>query len=129
MLAIVRRVDFDAIVVGLGAMGSAASYHLAKSGLRVLGIDRHEPPHVFGSTHGDTRITRLAVGEGEEYVALVRRSHELWRDIEAETGRRLLEQCGGLIMGVEHGHSQHGAAEFVQRTIDIATSNAIPTTT
>lgn len=119
-------VHFDAIVIGLGAMGSAAAYHLAKAGVRVLGIDRHDPPHSFGSSHGDTRITRLAVGEGEEYVALVRRSHALWRDIEAETGRHLLEQCGGLIMGVENGHSQHGAADFVRRTIDIATRNAIP---
>lgn len=126
MLAIVRAVDFDAIVIGLGAMGSAATYHLAKSGVRVLGIDRHDPPHAFGSSHGDTRITRLAVGEGEEYVPLVRRSHDLWRDIETETGRHLLEQCGGLIMGVEHGHRQHGAPHFVRRTIDIATRNAIP---
>jgi sarcosine oxidase len=119
-------VHLDAIVIGLGAMGSAAAYHLSRTGVRVLGIDRYDPPHVFGSTHGDTRITRLAVGEGEEYVALVRRSHQLWRDIEAQTGRHLLEQCGGLIMGVEHGHSQHGAANFVQRTIDIAMTNAIP---
>ena len=119
-------VDFDAIVIGLGAMGSAAAYHLAKAGVRVLGIDRHDPPHEFGSSHGDTRITRLAVGEGEEYVALVRRSHELWREIEAQTGRHLLEQCGGLIMGVDPGHSQHGAPDFVRRTIDIAKRNAIP---
>jgi sarcosine oxidase len=118
--------DVDVIVVGLGAMGSAATYQLAKSGVRVLGIDRHDPPHPFGSTHGDTRITRVAVGEGEEYVPLVRRSHELWRDIEAETGLHLLEQCGGLIMGVEHRHRQHGAHDFVRRTIDIAAQNAIP---
>jgi sarcosine oxidase len=119
-------VDFDAIVIGLGAMGSAATYQLAKSGALVLGIDRHDPPHPFGSTHGDTRITRLAVGEGEEYVPLVRRSHELWRDIEAATGQRLLVQCGGLIMGVEHAHRQHGALDFVRRTIDIAARNSIP---
>jgi sarcosine oxidase len=119
-------VDFDAIVIGLGAMGSAAAYHLAKSGMRVLGLDRHDPPHAFGSSHGDTRITRLAVGEGEEYVALVRRSHELWREIEAQTDRHLLEQCGGLIMGVHPGHSQHGAQDFVRSTIDIARRHAIP---
>jgi len=126
VLVIVCGVDFDAIVLGLGAMGSAAAYHLAKSGVRVLGIDRHDPPHVFGSSHGDTRITRLPLGEGEEYVPLVRRSHELWRQIERETGRRLLEQCGGLIMGVADGSRQHGATDFVRRTIDIATRNAIP---
>jgi sarcosine oxidase len=88
----------DVIVVGLGAMGSATCSQLAGRGLSVIGIDQYEPPHPYGSTHGDTRVTRLAVGEGPEYVPLVRRSHELWREIEAETGARLLTQCGGLVM-------------------------------
>ena len=74
--------NFDVIVVGLGAMGSAAVYHLAKSGVKVLGVDRYNPPHIYGSSHGDTRITRLAIGEGAEYVPLVIRSHELWRGNE-----------------------------------------------
>jgi sarcosine oxidase len=53
----------DVIVVGLGAMGSATCFQLAARGVSVLGIDRYEPPHVYGSAHGDTRITRLAIGE------------------------------------------------------------------
>ena len=61
----------DVIVVGLGAMGSAVTYQLAKRGLRVIGVDRFSPPHDRGSTHGETRITRLAVGEGAEHVPLV----------------------------------------------------------
>lgn len=88
----------EAIVVGLGAMGSAACLQLAARGMSVIGLDQYEPPHPYGSTHGDTRITRLAVGEGAEYVPLVRRSHELWRQIEEETGERLLTQCGGVIL-------------------------------
>jgi sarcosine oxidase len=91
----------EVIVVGLGAMGSAAAYQLAARGVSVMGIDRYEPPHPYGSTHGDTRITRLAIGEGVEYVPLVRRSHELWRVIEHETGARLLANPGGVIMAPE----------------------------
>jgi sarcosine oxidase len=91
----------DVIVVGLGAMGSAVSSQLAQRGLRVIGLDRFEPPHARGSTHGDTRITRLAIGEGPEYVPLVRRSHVLWREIEEATGTALMRQTGGLVIGDE----------------------------
>ena len=77
---------FDTIVIGLGAMGSAALYQLAKKGSKALGLDQYSPPHVYGSTHGETRVTRLAIGEGSHYTPLVQRSHELWREIERETG-------------------------------------------
>lgn len=86
------------IVVGLGAMGSAACFQLAARGVSVIGIDQYAPPHRWGSTHGETRITRLAMGEGREYVPFVRRSHELWREIEQETGTRLLTRAGILIL-------------------------------
>src|SRR5581483_8919629 len=89
---------FDVAVVGLGAMGSAAAYQLAARGAKVLGLDRFDPPHAMGSSCGDTRVTRLAVGEGEQYVPLVRRSHAIWREIEAKTGASLLHQTGGLII-------------------------------
>lgn len=88
----------EAIVIGLGAMGSAACAQLARRGIPVLGLDRFDPPHPYGSTHGDTRMTRVAVGEGPEYVPLVQRSHVLWRELEAETGTRLLTHTGGLIL-------------------------------
>jgi sarcosine oxidase len=88
----------DVLVVGLGAMGSAACYQLAARGVSVIGFDRYEPPHEFGSTHGETRITRLAIGEGSEYVPLVRRSHELWPEIERQSGARLLTRSGGLVL-------------------------------
>src|SRR5215469_5846678 len=89
---------YDVIVLGLGATGSAALYQLAKRGARVLGLDRHAPPHPFGSTHGDTRITRLAIGEGAHYTPLALRSHEIWREIERETGETLLTANGALII-------------------------------
>jgi sarcosine oxidase len=88
----------DVLVVGLGAMGSSVCAQLARRGVRVIGIDQYDPPHPYGSTHGETRMTRVAVGEGPEYVPLVQRSLELWREIEAQTGSRLLTQPGGLII-------------------------------
>jgi sarcosine oxidase len=117
----------DVIVVGLGAMGSATLWQLARRGVKVLGIDRYAPPHDRGSSHGHSRITRLAVGEGPEFVPLVRRSHEIWREIEAATGEALLRHTGGLIIGSrETAGELHGQADFVGRTIEIAQRFGIP---
>ncbi len=111
----------DVVVVGLGAMGSAALHRLALSGVRAVGIDRFHPPHDRGSTHGESRITRLAVGEGPEYAPLVRRSHEIWRELEAESGESLFLQTGGLIMGSGAGVAvHHGKDDFVKRTVAVA---------
>ena len=118
---------FDVIVVGLGAVGSAALYQLSKRGVKALGIDRFRPPHAFGSSHGDTRITRLALGEGPQYLPFARRSHEVWRELEAATGRTLLREVGGLIFGSTTRCGQaHGAANFLQTTIDVARQHGIP---
>ena len=116
---------FDAIVVGLGAMGSAATYQLAKAGARVLGLDRFHPPHDRGSSHGETRITRLAIGEGADYVPLVRRSHELWREIEAETGESLLTETGMLLVGASRAAALHGADDFLAATVAAAREHEI----
>lgn len=67
----------DVAVIGMGAMGAAALYQLAKRGMKAIGIDRFFPPHDKGSTHGETRITRQAIGEGEAYVPLALRSNEI----------------------------------------------------
>ena len=101
-------------------MGSAALYQLAKRGVRVAGIDRFSPPHDQGSSHGDTRITRLAIGEGEHYTPLVRRSHEIWRDIEKETGADLLTQCGELIISSAARASSMHVEGFFDNTIAAA---------
>jgi sarcosine oxidase len=112
---------FDTIVLGLGALGSAALHHLAGAGQKVLGIDRFAPPHPYGSTHGETRITRLAIGEGPEYTPLALRSHELWREIERETGTQLLTSCGGLILS-NRGQRPvlHGVPDFFDTTVAAA---------
>src|SRR5271166_4650705 len=78
----------DMAVIGLGAVGSAALYQTAKLGVKVIGIDRFEPPHDQGSSHGETRITRQAIGEGREFVPLVLRSNQIWEELEAATGDR-----------------------------------------
>lgn len=105
--------EFDAIVVGLGAMGSAATYHLAKAGVRVLGLDQFRPPHELGSSHGQTRIIREAYFEHPIYVPIVQRAYELWAELEATTKQRLFLQTGGLMIGPPKGvvvrGSQHSA--------------------
>jgi len=117
----------EVIVIGLGAMGSAMVYQLAKAGVRVLGIDQFQPPHDQGSSHGETRITRLALGEGEAYVPLLKRSHEIWQELESATGHSLLHQVGGLIFAGANGRqAAHGAEDFLKTTCEVAVKHGIP---
>jgi sarcosine oxidase len=90
---------FDIIVVGAGAMGSATIYHLASRGLKVLGLDQFEVPHDRGSSHGLTRIIRLAYFEHPSYVPLLRRAYQLWRDLERAAGEQLLHITGSIDAG------------------------------
>lgn len=90
---------FDVAVVGLGAMGSSALYHLAKRGVKAVGFDRHHPPHDLGSSHGRTRVIRQAYYEHPDYVPLVLRAYELWRELEAEARARLLVTTGAYMIG------------------------------
>lgn len=100
---------FDAIVVGLGAMGSATLRALSRRGWRVLGIDRFAPPHAMGSTHGRSRIIREAYFEHPSYVPLVQRAYHLWDEIERESGGPLLRRTGGLMIGAPDGVIVAGA--------------------
>lgn len=112
---------YEVIVLGLGAMGSATTYQLAKRGSKVLGIDQFSPPHSYGSSHGDTRITRQAIGEGEHYVPIVLRSYEIWEEIQKEVQKQLLFKVGGLIMmPPESPSTHHGSADFLETTIHAA---------
>jgi len=100
---------YDAIVAGLGAMGSAAAFHLARAGCRVVGFDRFTPPHALGSSHGKSRIIREAYFEDPLYVPLVQRAYECWAELEALSGRRLLTRTGGLMIGPRDGAVVRGA--------------------
>lgn len=91
--------DYDVIVIGLGAMGSAAAYQLAQRGQRVLGIEQFTPAHSLGSSHGATRIVRKAYFERPDYVPLLVRTYELWDELAARSGRKLFTRCGALMIG------------------------------
>jgi sarcosine oxidase len=95
--------DYDVIVIGLGAMGSAALWQLARRGTRVLGVDRYAPPHTLGSTHGRTRIIREAYFEHPAYVPFIRRAYELWDETSRGAKTELFLQTGGLMIGPPEG--------------------------
>ena len=117
---------FDAIVIGLGAIGAATYYQLAQRGTHVLGIDRFNPPHDQGSSHGQSRISRLAIGEGDAYVPLVKASHRIWRELEERTGRQVFTRTGGLILAPrDRIAAHHGKSDFVRRTIACAERHGI----
>ncbi len=99
----VKSRSYDAIVVGLGAMGSATLFHLAKRGLRVLGLEQFSPGHTLGSSHGDSRIIRETYFEHPLYVPLVQRAHQLWRELEELSGQSLMKITGGLMIGPPDG--------------------------
>lgn len=100
---------YDAIVLGVGGMGSATLCHLARRGLRVLGLERFDLVHEYGSSHGLTRIIRLAYWEHPSYVALLRRAYELWRELESLAGERLLYITGSIDAGPRGGLVFEGA--------------------
>lgn len=95
--------SFDVIVVGLGAMGSATAWHLARRGRRVLGLEQFSAGHARGSSYGESRIIREIYFEHPNYVPLVRRAYELWEELERESGSRLLTITGGLMIGPKDG--------------------------
>ena len=95
--------SYDAIVLGIGGVGSAALWQLARRGARVLGIDRFAPPHDRGSSHGQTRIIRQAYFEHPDYVPLLLRGYELWHELEGVVGTSLLRETGLLQVGPADG--------------------------
>jgi len=101
-------------VVGLGGMGSATLFHLARRGLRVLGVERYDLTHEYGSSHGLTRIIRLAYWEHPTYVALLRRSYKLWRELEQQAGEQLLYITGSIDAGPADGPIFTGALRSSQ---------------
>ncbi|MGZ5089933.1 MAG: N-methyl-L-tryptophan oxidase [Burkholderiales bacterium] len=100
---------YDVIVVGVGGMGSATVYHLARRGLKVLGLEQFDIPNEFGSSHGVSRIIRLAYAEHPNYVPLLRRAYELWRELEKRVGERLLIITGGIDAGEENSATVQGS--------------------
>ncbi len=103
--------SYDCIVLGTGGVGSAALFHLARRGVRALGLDRFPPGHDRGSSHGDTRIIRQAYFEHPDYVPLLRRAYELWAELEERAGRKLYAEAGLLEVGPRDGIVVPGVLE------------------
>ena len=106
---------YDVIVVGVGAMGSSACYHLAKRGARVLGLEQFDIPHARGSSHGQSRMIRMAYYEHPDYVPLLRRAYELWDEIEQVSGQKLLHVTGGFYAGPPDGEVVPGSLEAARQ--------------
>lgn len=106
---------YDVIVVGVGAMGSSACYHLAKRGVNVLGLEQFDIPHARGSSHGQSRMIRMAYYEHPDYVPLLRRAYALWDEIERETGQKLLHVTGGIYMGPPDGEVVAGSLQSARQ--------------
>lgn len=121
--------SFDTIVIGCGGFGSAALSHLARRGLRVLGIDQFEPPHALGSSHGETRVIRKAYFEHPDYVPLLQRAYQLWHELNIRDHRDQIDpaatagvsngglfvRCGLLLAGPENGEVIAGATMAAAR--------------
>lgn len=106
---------YDVFVAGLGVMGAALSRALARSGVRVAGCDAWQPPHSFGSSHGESRIIRAAYFEDPIYTPLALQAFTDWRALEQETGRSLLRITGGLNIGPADGMLVTGALESARQ--------------
>lgn len=107
--------SFDVIVVGAGSMGSAACCHLARRGVRVLGLEQFDVPNVLASHHGFSRMIRLAYFEHPDYVALLRRAYENWESLERESGQKLLHITGGLYLGRPDSELVSGSIEAARK--------------
>jgi sarcosine oxidase len=101
---------FDVMVIGVGAMGSAALWELARRGVKAVGIEQFDVPHAWGSSHGQSRLIRMAYYEHADYVPLLKRAYERWRMVEREEGARVLEITGGLYMGRAGSELVEGSA-------------------
>ena len=109
--------QFDVAVLGLGAIGSQTLLHLSRGGVSVVGVDQFAPPHSHGSSHGLSRLIRMAYFEHPSYVPLLKKSYQLWTELEEQSGESLWERCGllegglagsPLVSGLQLAAREHG---------------------
>jgi sarcosine oxidase len=105
---------FDVIVVGLGAMGSSACCELARRGAKVLGLEQFNLLHSLGSSHGQSRMIRLAYYEHPDYVPLLKRAHDLWREMEARHGD-IFRRSGVIYIGTPSSPLISGSERSARR--------------
>lgn len=106
---------YDVVVAGLGGYGSATAAHLARRGLRTLGLDPRPAAHAEGASHGETRIVRQVYFEGAAYVPLLLRAYELWGELADEAGDPLLRRTGGVFLGLPGTRVFSGSMATAQR--------------
>ncbi|HKR61680.1 MAG TPA: N-methyl-L-tryptophan oxidase, partial [Pyrinomonadaceae bacterium] len=106
-----RRMKWDVIVIGVGGMGSATAYELAKRGCRVLALEQYEIPHDLGASHGVNRMIRLAYAEDPRYIPMLRHAYRRWRDFGKTVGERLLFITGGIDAGPEESWIVRGSSQ------------------
>ena len=105
---------YDAIVLGTGGVGSAALFHLARRGVKVLGVDRFATPHDRGSSHGQSRIIRQAYFEHPDYTPLLLESYRLWSELATHANRQLYSEVGVLQIGPPDGEVVPGVLRAAQ---------------
>jgi sarcosine oxidase len=119
---------YDVIIIGLGGMGSATAWQLARRGQRVLGLERFDIPNTRGSSHGVSRIIRLPYYEDPAYVPLLHRAYELWHEAEAATGAEILVTTGSIDASPEDDPLFQGALNSARQhnlTHEILTGSQI----
>lgn len=118
---------YDVVILGSGSVGSFAGYYASKQGLKTCLIDNFLPPHTNGSYHGDTRIFRIAYGEGEKYISLLQHAFRLWGEFEKESQRKIFERCGVLNIGnLTSGFMQNvekSSKDFSLNTISLSSKD------
>lgn len=110
---------YDMIVVGSGSVGAAAGWYATQAGLKVLMIDKAQPPHCEASHHGETRLIRHAYGQGVSYVPMVLRAQQLWDELDSLAGERIMHRCGVINIGQE-------TSEFIRNVIESAKRYQLP---
>ena len=119
------HLHYDLIILGTGGVGSAAAFHGARRGARVLGLDRFPGGHDRGSSHGETRIIRQAYFEHTDYVPLLIEAYRLWAELEQIAGEKLLHQVGLLQVGPPDGVVVPGVLQAArQHGLDVETLSA-----
>jgi len=110
-----KRNTYDVVVIGLGIMGAATLFHLARLGVKALGVEARGPVHRDGSSHGDTRIFRRAYWEGDQYVPMLNRSYASWLDLANTSSEPIALRTGGLFIGTAPSSLVQGSLGTARR--------------
>jgi len=100
-------------VIGVGSVGSMTLWQLAKRGIQAVGFEQFGIAHDRSAVGGESRMFRTAYMEGADYVPLLKKSRELYKELESETGQDLLNLNGGLMIGPEDSYKMKNVVKSV----------------